>query len=533
MTELTRSAEELSAALLTLEEQIVADAEAGYHAATELEQQALALGDEGLLMRARLCRAYIGMRMGNLAGIARQVQDVQDWAAHHGDRLLQARAHLAGSVLQRLAGDAAKSLEHSLSAVELLDETATAYTQINHRTKLADALALTGAMDAARQRYRQAEELARAEHQWERLMVLLNNWAYAEYEAGDYPRARHVAARMVEHAEAHGFELDPSALHTLADIQVANGEYTQAEATMQTCVARCEAGFVDDADDLACFLLTLARAQRGLGAHGRAQESLNACRALCLDSELHGLLVRVHEEQSELHAAQGDFAAAFAAQKLFVTAQERLRSLERDAQVQTRHAIFETAEAREEAERFREQARRDPLTGLRNRRFVDEELSALIATDPELTVAVADIDHFKRINDQLSHDTGDQVLTYVAKLLETGLAAVAPDGFVARLGGEEFLLVLPATPVAVATTQLDGVRQAIGSHDWRGITGDLPVTISIGVAGVGEASPRSQSAALSTADRNLYAAKRAGRNRVVAGTPPEQLPRAYRDRDTT
>nr|BFE70028.1 hypothetical protein GCM10020092_033290 [Actinoplanes digitatis] len=145
-------------------------------------------------------------------------------------------------------------------------------------------------------------------------------------------------------------------------------------------------------------------------------------------------------------------------------------------------------------------------------------------------MAITDIDHFKRINDELSHDTGDKVLVHVADLLETGLAAVAPQGFVARLGGEEFLLILPATPVALATAKLDGIRQAISEHDWRGLTGGLPLTLSIGVADVNEISPPSLAAVLSAADRNLYAAKREGRNRVVAGTPPEPLVRAYRDR---
>jgi diguanylate cyclase (GGDEF)-like protein len=429
-----------------------------------------------------------------------------------------------------MVGEGAKSLEHALSAVELLDDNATAYTQINHRTKLADALALTGSMEAARTRYHQAEELARQEQQWERLTILLNNWAYAEHAAGDFPRAQHIAARMVETAEAHGLELDPSALHTLADIHVALGEYRDAEQTMLMSIARHAGGRVDDGDDLAHFQLTLARAQRGLGAVSRAQDTLNACRALCEEGGLSGLLVQVHEEQAELYAAQGDFAAAFTAHKKFTAAQEQMRSQERDARVQTRHAIFETAEARQDAERFREQARRDPLTGLRNRRYVDEELSTMIAADPGLSVGLADIDHFKRINDTLSHDTGDHVLAQMATLLQEGVAAAVPGGFVARLGGEEFLMVLPATPVATAVVKLDAIRQSISEHAWRGMPGGWPVTVSIGVAAAREGSPPSQSAALAAADRNLYAAKEQGRNRVVAGTPPERRPRAYRDR---
>ncbi|MEV8509018.1 GGDEF domain-containing protein [Actinoplanes sp. NPDC051475] len=514
-----------------MEEQFVSDAEAGLAAAVELERHATALGDEGLLMRARLCRAGMGVRTGEIAGVAREIYDVQQWAAQHGNRLLEARAHGQCALIQRLSGDSAKRLEHSLSAVELLDETATVFAQIWHRTRLADALADTGAMDAARLRYRQAGELAEKARQRELLTILLNNWAHYEYECGDVVRARQVIGRMIDHAEAHGLELDPPTLHTVGEVQAANGEYAEAEQTMLTCIARYEAGHVEAVADLVYYRLTLARALRGLGDAVRAQQNLDACRELSAELGLHAILVQVHEEQADLHAARGDHAAAFAELKVFIEARESLRSQEREAQAQARQAMFETAEAREQAELYREQARRDPLTGLRNRRYVDEELPALIANDPGLTLAVADIDHFKRINDQLSHDTGDQVLVQVAKLLETGLAAATPHGFVARLGGEEFLLVLPATSVAVATATVDGIRQVVSAHHWEGITSDLPVTVSIGVAGVAETSPPSQSATLAIADRNLYAAKRAGRNRVLAGTPREELPRAYRDRD--
>ncbi|GAB1691209.1 GGDEF domain-containing protein [Krasilnikovia sp. M28-CT-15] len=523
--------EELSAALLAIEEQFAPDAATGLAAAIELEHRATALGDEGLVMRARLCRANMGVRGGEITGVAREVYDIQKWAAEHGDRPLEARAHGMCALIQRLSGDAAKRLEHSLTAVELLDETATMYMQIGYRTRLGDALAETGAMDAARQRYRQAEELARTARHWQLLNLVHNNWAHYEYEGGDVVRAREVIGRMVADADAHGLEIDPPTLHTVGEVQAANGEYAAAEQTMLTCIARYEAGQMEAVADLAYYRLTLARARRGLGDVVRAQESLDACRTLCAELGLQEILVEVHEEQADLHAARGDHVAAFAELKLFIAAREGVRSQEREAQAQARQAMFETTEAREQAERFREQARRDPLTGLYNRRYVDEELAPLITSDPGLSLAIADIDHFKRINDQLSHETGDQVLIQVAKLLEIGLTAANPHGFVARLGGEEFLLALPGTPATVATTILDDIRQAIGGHDWHDITGGLPVTVSIGVAAVAENSPPSQSATLAAADRNLYAAKREGRNRVIAGTPRERLLRAYRDRD--
>jgi diguanylate cyclase (GGDEF)-like protein len=112
---------------------------------------------------------------------------------------------------------------------------------------------------------------------------------------------------------------------------------------------------------------------------------------------------------------------------------------------------------------------------------------------------------------------GDKVLMLVAKLLETGLAAVSPEGFVARMGGEEFLMVLPGADVPEAARELDGIRRAIGSYQWEEITDTLPVTVSIGVAGLWEAPAATQSAVLSVADRNLYIAKRGGRDRVATG----------------
>ncbi|BFU41815.1 diguanylate cyclase [Krasilnikovia sp. MM14-A1004] len=524
-------AEQLSAALLAIEERILWNAEADLKLAAELETRAVELGDESLAARARLCRTNMLMRTGDVAGAARQIYDCYEWAVEHEDRRLQARTHLIWANIQRLLGDFAKCLEHSLSAVELLDESATPFMQVWHRAKLADSLGINGAMDAARPRYLQAEDLARELGLWETLTSVLNNWAYTEFAAGDFVRAQEVVQRLNRHAVTHGFELDAATLDTIGAIQIENGEYAAAEETMRVCIARHEAGLREDADDLPEFLLTMARAQRCMGALDRAQASLDTARLLCVERELHEVLVRVHQEQAELHAARGEFAEAFAMHKTFYAAHESLRSKQREAQAQTRQAMFETAEAREEAERFREQARRDPLTGLRNRRYIDEELPALIAADPELTVAIVDLDHFKRINDQLSHDVGDQVLVQVAKLLETELAAVAPDGFVGRLGGEEFLMVLPRTPVTTATTRLDEVRRAIRAYDWWSITGDLPVTVSIGVAGLHEVPDLSQSAMLSTADRNLYVAKRGGRDRVVSGMARDGRTRSYRDRD--
>ncbi|MET8151699.1 GGDEF domain-containing protein, partial [Actinoplanes sp. NPDC005259] len=388
------SAEELSAALQAVEDQVVTDVEGDLATAVEIARLAEPLGDPLLLARARLCAASLRLRSGDIATATRQIYALHEWATQHGDRQLQARVHIACANASKLAGDTAKRLEHALSAVELLDETATPYMQVSHRLRLAEALGLNDTMEAARPHFRQAEQAARELHQWKLLSVVLNNWAYIEYCCGEFARSEQVADRLLEHAAVRGFELDPAALDTIGAIQVENGRFAEAERTMRLCIQRCAAGESDNADDMAEYRLTLARALRGLGDLGQAQAALDTSRALCAALELHEVMVRVHLEQAELHAARGEYPAAYAEQKAAFTANENLRVKERQSQAQTRQAIFETAEARQDAERFREQARHDPLTGLRNRRYVDEELPALIAGDPDLALAIADLDHF-------------------------------------------------------------------------------------------------------------------------------------------
>jgi diguanylate cyclase (GGDEF)-like protein len=523
---LATDAETLSAALLAIEDERSWDAQAELTRSIEIEQAALALGDGLLVTRAQLCQANMRLRSGDVAGAAAQIWRVHQWAVSHDERRLLARTHLVWSSIHQHLSDAEQALEHAVLAVELLDEDSTPHMHIWHRTKLADALYAANSMDAARIRYRQAEQLA-VESGSPALLCLLNNYAFTEFDTGHQDRAEEVAERLQRLAAERGELLEPAYLDTVGWIQIGNGRYADAEATMRLCIERHAEGRYDGADAMAMYLLTLARAQRGLGAYERAQASLAESRRLCLERDLGDLLVRVHQEQSELHAARGEYAEAFAVHKVFFSAYQARHSVQREARTRTRQAMFETAEARQEAERFREQARRDPLTGLHNRRYVDERLPGLIESDPALTVALVDLDHFKQVNDRLSHNVGDQVLVLVADLLSREVAIACPDGFVARMGGEEFLIVLPDTAAPRAARLLDGIRRTVRGHDWAAITRGLPVTVSIGVAATAEAADTTQPTLLSTADSRLYAAKHAGRDRVVSAADHHGSLREY------
>ncbi|GIE34107.1 hypothetical protein Ait01nite_071520 [Actinoplanes italicus] len=511
----TISAEALSAELLEIEDERSWDAQAELARALRIEEDARALGDPLLVVRARLCQANMRLRSGDIAGAVEQMWQVHEWAVANDARVLMARTHLIWAAIHQHLGDTEQALEHALLSVELLDDESTTHMHIWHRTKLADALWSAGSMEAARIRYAQAEELAVLTGS-PVLLCLLNNHAYAEYDTGNQQRAEEVADRLQRLATERGLTLEPAFLDTVGAIQVGNGRYAEAEATMRLCIEQHGEGRHEDADALPEYLLTLAGAQRGLGAYDRAQQSLDSCRGLCVERDLVDVLVRVHQEQAELHAARGEFAEAFAVHKVFFAAHQNMHSLQREARTRTRQAMFETVEARQEAEHFREQARRDPLTGLHNRRHLDESLPVLIASDPALTIALVDLDHFKQINDSLSHNVGDEVLIEVAGILSDGVAAGCPSGYVARLGGEEFLIVLPGTSMRRAVPLLNRIRRTVRDHDWHRMTGDLPVTVSIGAVSSADVPAPTQPSLLSTADSRLYAAKHAGRDRVVS-----------------
>ncbi|PRY33222.1 diguanylate cyclase (GGDEF)-like protein [Pseudosporangium ferrugineum] len=484
--------------------------------AAEAAWAAEALGDLVLLRRAQLVQADMRQRNGSVGAAARIFLTIHAWADRYDCRPLSARSHFHLALTYHYLGDHAASLEHSLSSVELLEDTAPAGLRIIYLVRLANSLAECGSIHAARERYEQAEQLAVASGDLTRRMLVLNNLAYTEIEAGHTGVAQQIAERMHATVRALGREFLVIERDTIANVRISVGDFAGAERILADIQ---DAPRWFEAHDVADARLTLATAQRRLGALDRAQASLDRCRAACTSDDQGPARVRAMAEQAELYAAGGEYAAAFEEYKRFHAAAEDLRSQQQEARARTRQAIFETAEARRDAERYREQARRDPLTGLYNRRFVDERLpqimSAAAAAGTPLTVALVDLDHFKRINDTLSHDVGDRVLVAVADLLAGALPGRDTDAFAARMGGEEFLVVLPGLAPADARPWLESLRHAVRDHPWSPVTGELPVTVSIGGVAVVPAPDEDQAALLAEADRHLYVAKRTGRDRVV------------------
>ena len=200
-------------------------------------------------------------------------------------------------------------------------------------------------------------------------------------------------------------------------------------------------------------------------------------------------LLRLHEAIAGLFATQGDWRRAY----------QHLRS------------ALDIA---------RDGSLRDALTSSYNRRYLDERLYGPFADRqtarprPALGIALIDLDRFKRVNDTYGHLVGDRVLRRVADLLQEELP---PDGFCARYGGEEFVLWLPDVDAGHAVRIVDAARLRVARHPWSELQPGLHVTISAGLAhqSPGADATTSPERQLRSADSLLYAAKRAGRNKVA------------------
>jgi diguanylate cyclase (GGDEF)-like protein len=169
------------------------------------------------------------------------------------------------------------------------------------------------------------------------------------------------------------------------------------------------------------------------------------------------------------------------------------------------------------------QATTDGLTGLANRvtfdQFLAEHFTAAVRGRKPLALLLLDVDKFKSVNDVHGHQTGDEVLRTLGKLLST---ATRTQDLAARYGGEEMVLVLPATSRSTAAAVAESIRRAIASRPvaCAGIT--LPITASIGVACYEPDGPFKEPAhLLKAADLSVYAAKRAGRNCVRVFAAPK------------
>lgn len=242
---------------------------------------------------------------------------------------------------------------------------------------------------------------------------------------------------------------------------------------------------------------------------GKAEEALAVCReavALSAISSHANNRTNALRRLAEALELAGDHQAALGYYKAFHVAYDSEIGETTRRRAQLAEASLHTERLRERAARLEVEASHDALTGLRNRRSFENAMAAAEGTD--FVLGILDLDHFKSINDRFSHLVGDEVLRRCGDLLR---AEPEVDAF--RLGGEEFALLFCGQDLEMATRIANGLRHSLERLDWSGLADGLSVTASIGLAAASDGN------ALAIADRRLYLAKSAGRNRVVAAEP--------------
>jgi diguanylate cyclase len=218
-----------------------------------------------------------------------------------------------------------------------------------------------------------------------------------------------------------------------------------------------------------------------------------------LENRLEGLLGTMDRHQQTRDERENDVAA-------------RLQSLASRVATMEQEALGFRANLEEQ----RQKALVDPLTGLPNRAAWEERLGHELAlwqqTKSSLLLCILDLDHFKRINDGYGHLAGDRVLKIVAKVLSKHLR---PTDFIARFGGEEFVILFPSTQMAAGLALLEQLRAAVEQCPFHFKSEPVTITVTCGMTALrpGERSD----VALKRADQALYRAKENGRNRVEQG----------------
>jgi diguanylate cyclase (GGDEF)-like protein len=231
-----------------------------------------------------------------------------------------------------------------------------------------------------------------------------------------------------------------------------------------------------------------------------------------------GLAVRLNRQlKARSEAERRALQMTARMQSQTIEDQERnARELEKHVEVRTyelREALGELAGANQELQRL---STTDPLTGLYNRRFLTEELEQTwnLASRNQWPVSLLmlDIDHFKNVNDTWGHGIGDQCLREFAAILS--LEVKRPSDIVARLGGEEFVAVLPDTYLSGAQHVAERIRSSVATLRIRTGENELFFTVSIGVASRIPGQNHTAEELLRQADHALYEAKNDGRNKV-------------------
>ena len=361
-------------------------------------------------------------------------------------------------------------------------------TALNER-EAGKTATIEAVIDLGRELTLEALGLARADGDgWQERLAVCN---IAEYEiyAGRFAEAEKV---LQDYAHAAGEPTDRCRTHYLHMLgRTKLGQLRYDDAIRILLSSRDIAGRCNDVESMVGIYCDLSRCHAGLGQFQQALEAHHS---------FHEMYVRQASEAAQRRSRT--YALQWEA--------DQLRALAREARQRAEELALTNEMLAQETDRLMRASLEDPLTGLQNRRRLDLAFVELLQSGARFSLAMIDVDHFKQVNDRFSHPVGDAVLREIADILRDG---TTEDDLIVRFGGEEFAVLMGAQEPGRATWLCERLRRNVAGHGWSALHSDLAVTVSIGIACSDETSSHDTLVAL--ADFRLYAAKQAGRNRVV------------------
>ncbi|MBN2848719.1 MAG: diguanylate cyclase [Coriobacteriia bacterium] len=433
-------------------------------------------------------------------------------------------------------GDYAEALDRLADALAIAEEIDDVNLQAYMLDRFGSVHAACGHDDVAIEHQRRSLELHRAHGDDTGEALALNNMTYTLMGTGDLEGALAAAEAALAYAQdADQPYLQVGVMDTVAEVHLRLGDLDGTEHYARRTVEMARE--LGSEPDEANGLMMLGRVLKLRGRWDEALEATEGALALADRRRLSVESFTCHQLLSEIHEQQGDLAAALAHYKRFHElkqervnrdtnarlAQLRVESqvvrAKKDAEIQRLRTLAlerEVEERRVAQARLEAQASLDALTGLFNRTHLEvlaEETRLTLASGRPVSLLMLDIDHFKSINDRHGHTAGDHVLSAASEMLRDNARA---SDVPCRYGGDEFLILMHGLGEDQALQAAERLREAIGSRPVPIGDAEIDVTASIGVATVHPEEPAQLQDLIERADRGLYAAKQAGRNRVVA-----------------
>ena len=510
-------------------------------------QAAQVAGDTALRADAAMCVAQAHFNLGALDGAFEHVHLAIGLWREMGRADGESRARsLQAQCLQEM-GQEKEALEEALAALRLADGAGSPRSRAEALMALGYAYRSVGHPEAARSTFAEVAAVARGIPDLllrsRALSNVASTWGdngFTLLEKGQLEQAHRrfrIAYRLYERALRMCRQLDHKRLESIilgnmGLSLVDQGRHVEALGLLQDLCRRAQASGSRQIEEMAQRFIGETCLAAGQAAE--AIESLQVALAIAEETQRHESAMHSHKLLSQAQEARGNPSEALRHFRQYHELYTRVQSEASDRRARAVAVQMETEKAKtavrallaqaqqlehenqrltQEASELSQATVTDPLTGLLNRRGLDAAMARAMIRRHEtraISIAVVDLDHFKRINDSFSHLTGDEVLRAIGSILRS---CCREGDVAARYGGEEFAVIFGKTSVEEARIACERMRSAIRGHDWRGIHPQLAVSASIGVADTTEAQGE---ALLALADRRLYAAKKSGRDRVVS-----------------